>query len=363
MKCPVCGSEYTQSYCPVCGIEKLDQVFMTLKDKEKWIREVVIPFRQRYGKTVIVGGNTYLCLADNQLWGWGGNSTKQLSQSGRGQIEDPILIAQNVISACAILNYIVYITSDGKLHYQGSDSNGIFDQIQKINSHDQFAHVYGDYAENSIVLTFADRSRKSLFLGQNDGRLVQYKEIVRRNIHYRYTKRETTSISGYHHTMIEPWPDDLPEFIACCNRYGKNNCHIEKIQDNHVDEAVALMTVDNKVICEPEVIESELDSNYLWNGLPRKKDSSCQGPWFNEWSFKLDSHQYVFKHDIHGDLQISRDGTTLRHMSGIMSFAMNPVCLVLVDMNGSVFYGETNRFIQCGMRILGEAEIDRISGR
>ena len=53
MKCPVCKTEcHDNTSCPECRFDNLSPVFLSKDEGEKWIEEVVWPYRRRYWKTL-----------------------------------------------------------------------------------------------------------------------------------------------------------------------------------------------------------------------------------------------------------------------------------------------------------------------
>lgn len=361
MRCPACGSECINHSCTVCGLENLNQVFMSREDKEKWINDIVKPLKQKYSSKVMVGGNTFFCLSKNNLWGWGSNNSKQLFPEGSSYIETPLLIAQNVISACASLNYVIYITQDGKVHYKGTEQYGIFERIPASILNEKFAKVYSDCKQNSIVLEFADKNRECLFLGYNDGRLIPRGELLHKDVTYKYIKKQINTMSGYYFDGITPEMHDIPEYLNMVKKYGSDNCTIRENRDDGKMYKSVTITVENKIILDPVTIKSEISTQYLWNGLPRVKDNFCQGSPYNEWRIDLEGRKIIFKHTANGDLQVSKNGERVLQLNSIMSFAASEDIVILVENSGRILHGETKSFIEKGIHGLEEDELDEFS--
>lgn len=53
MLCPVCKTEcYDNSICENCGFSELDKEFINQEEAERWLQEVVIPYRENYQLSV-----------------------------------------------------------------------------------------------------------------------------------------------------------------------------------------------------------------------------------------------------------------------------------------------------------------------
>ena len=349
MRCPACGNNCKDGSCNVCGLKKFDQVFMTRNDREKWIAAVVKPLKKKYDAKVMVGGQTFLYLKYNTLWGWGGNISHQIDSVLPREVESPVLIAENVISACATLSYVVYITLDGKLHYR---SNGeLFERVPEKIKNMLFSNVYGNTLTNSIVLECANKD--FLFLGENcDGLISPNKteDIVK----YKYTKSYQYSISGGGYYVDEPLMYSLPKYCEYKKKYGEN-CLIDEISDDGSEKTVRIRIL-NKQIWNPERITKEISTQNFLNGLPRLKNCNAQ---YNEWLITKRLHsniKYRFRHYENGDLCASIDGKDRLRITNILSFSASDENVILINSNGNVLYGEFKNFCEHGIRDLETIE-------
>lgn len=350
MRCPACGNNCKDGSCNVCGLKKFDQVFMTRNDREKWMTAVVKPLKKKYDAKVMVGGQTYLYLKHNTLWGWGNNSACQIDSVSPRIIDDPVLIAENVISACATLSYVVYITLDGKLHYRSNC--GLFERIPEKIKNMLFLNVYGNTRTASIVLECANKD--FLFLGENCDDLIS-RNKTEYDVKYKYTRTYQRSISGDCSVSDEPSMYSLSTYCEFKKKYGGDNCSIEMISDNGSERTVRI-TITNNQILNPEKIKKEISTQKFLNGLPRLKNCNAQ---YNEWLITKRSYsnkEYRFRHYENDDLCASIDGKDTLKIADILSFSADEENVILINSNGDVLCGEIQNFCGCGIRGLETIE-------
>lgn len=123
-KCPACGAGVSDKIaeCPVCGLKGLDLRFLNKAGYENWVKEVLEPHKASLVPRVFAGADFGLILTvGGNLYGIGSNAHRQLSDTAQTHFDQPVLVARDVISAAAAGWNTLYVTRDGKTHWQSED--------------------------------------------------------------------------------------------------------------------------------------------------------------------------------------------------------------------------------------------------
>ena len=121
-KCPACGATVQENTakCPDCGLDGLNLRFLSKAGYEKWVKEVLKPYKATLPLKVFAGRSHGLILSGTgDLYGIGWNGSGEIEENGAKEYKHPHLMAEDVISAAAGRAYSIYVTRDSKVHLRG----------------------------------------------------------------------------------------------------------------------------------------------------------------------------------------------------------------------------------------------------
>lgn len=141
-KCPACGGlvKETWKFCPVCG-EKLPRIIKKKKRPED-------PACRAFA------GKTYglILTPEGILYGIGSNSAGQIQEDNwKDWYSQPVMMAENVISAAAGKDYTIYVTRDGQVQLRGRG-----ELVERFTGFSDAKNVFADYQANIFWIQRAD---------------------------------------------------------------------------------------------------------------------------------------------------------------------------------------------------------------
>lgn len=168
-ECPAChqilfGDADT---CPKCGMMNLNQIFLSKKDYEMWVDNILKPYLERMAARVFAGFSHALILnGKGELYGIGKNDCGQIDRWGPENISAPHLIAKKVKSAAAGRDYSIYVTNEGEVKMLG-----IGEYAEKFEEFSHAEEVFSMPDKN--IFWIKDEKGKIYAFGDNDQQDVE----------------------------------------------------------------------------------------------------------------------------------------------------------------------------------------------
>lgn len=271
--CPACGSRVPASAetCPTCGLTGLNSHFLSRAGYEKWVRQVLEPHKASMTPKVFAGNRYGLILTvRGELYGIGRNENHQISDADQPRYDQPVLMAEDVISAAAGSNVTGYVTRDGRLHWQ-CDRKAV-DWLPEVSD------VRAVYVEDwHWRFWMVKNSGEVLCIGKNHDELLEdsrrmpayeFPEVT--GVIYNFSHQIHWSDSGTTSRTAEEYFRKSKEYLRLIQQHGADNVELEV---NETEPNKALKTVHSAFRVDQKEYRSRLYvlNRFLYEPTPFRK--------------------------------------------------------------------------------------------